>query len=155
MTTPNNLDLKGDFQKHPFAELLVEIVQARLSGSLRLSYFKQKCVIYFRDGAVVYAVSNARELRLFSLILKRRKIDEKTLAQFPNLANDIELATALQAKGIFKKTEIDELVSNQIESIIIDALTWITGNWIYRPQTGVTTKMSKRGEMRASLQKIR
>src|SRR6187401_20910 len=101
MTTPNSLDLKGDFQKHPFAELLVEIVQARLSGSLRLSYFKQKCVIYFRDGAVVYAVSNSRELRLFSLILKRRKLDEKTLAQFPNLANDMALAAALQAKGIF------------------------------------------------------
>jgi tetratricopeptide (TPR) repeat protein len=135
MTTPNNLDLKGDFQNHPFAELLVEIVQARLSGSLRLSSLKKKCVIYFRNGAVVYAVSNAREQRLFSVLLERRKIDEKTLAQFPNLANDLELLAALEARGIFKKPEIDGLVTLQIESIIIDALTWPTGDWVFSPLT--------------------
>ena len=135
MTTPNNLDLKGDFQKHPFAELLIEIVQAHLSGSLRLSRLKQKSVIYFRDGAVVYAVSNAREQRLFSVLLERRKIDEKTLAQFPNLANDLELLAGLEAKGIFKKHEIAALVELQIESIIIDALTWGSGDWIFSPLT--------------------
>ena len=135
MTTPNNLDLKGDFREHPFAELLIEIVQARLSGSLRLSSTKQKCVIYFRNGAVVYAVSNAREQRLFSVLLQRRKIDEKTLAQFTNLANDLELLAGLEAKGIFKKHEINDLVTIQIESIIIDALTWGNGEWVFSPLT--------------------
>ena len=137
MNIPSNLDLKGDFQNHPFAELLVEIVQARLSGSLRLAFLKHKCVIYFRDGAVVHAVSNAREMRLFSVLLQRRKIDEKTLAQFPNLANDIELIAGLQSKGIFKKAELDELVAMQIESIIVDALTWANGNWIFSPLTRI------------------
>src|SRR4029453_15773838 len=98
MTSPSNLDLKGDFQQHPFAELLIEIVQAKLSGSLRLSRDKQKSIIYFRDGAVVYGVSNAREHRLFSVLLTRKRIEEKTLAKFPNLANDFELGAALVEK---------------------------------------------------------
>ena len=135
MTTANNLELKGVFHVHPFAELLVEIVQARLSGSLRLSVDNHKSVIYFRNGAVVYGVSNAREQRLFSVLLKHRKIEEKTLAQFPNLANDLELLAALKAKGIFNKHEIDQLVTLQIESIIIDALTWRKGSWTFSPLT--------------------
>ena len=135
MTTENNLELKGVFHEHPFAELLVEIVQARLSGSLRLTSDKHKSVIYFRNGAVVYGVSNAREQRLFSVLLKHRKIEEKTLAQFPNLANDLDLIAGLEAKGIFKKHEIEQLVAMQIESIIIDALTWGKGSWVFSPLT--------------------
>ena len=133
MTSQNNLDLQGDFQSHRFAELLVEIVQAKLSGSLRLGSAKQKSIIYFRDGSVVYAVSNAREQRLFSILLRRKKIDQKTLAGFPNLANDLELAAALEEKGIFTETEMRELITMQIESIIVDALTWQKGEWVFSP----------------------
>src|SRR5215213_4586345 len=135
MTSENNLDLKGNFQKHPFAELLVEIVQAKLSGSLRLERAKQKGVIYFRDGAVVYAVSNAREQRLFSVLLSRKKIDQKTLSQFSNLANDLELAAGLENKKVFTKSEIGEFVVMQVESIVIDALTWPSGEWGFSPLT--------------------
>jgi curved DNA-binding protein CbpA len=135
MTPQNNLELKGNFQKHPFAELLVEIVQAKLSGSLRLERAKQKSVIYFRDGAVVYAVSNAREQRLFSVLLNRKKIDQKTLTQFPNLANDLELAEGLEAKRVFTKSEIEEFVIMQVESVVIEALTWPAGDWVFSPLT--------------------
>ncbi|MEO6334217.1 MAG: DUF4388 domain-containing protein, partial [Pyrinomonadaceae bacterium] len=133
MTAQNNLDIGGDFQNHPFAELLVEIVHAKLSGSLRLSSGKQKSVIYFRDGAVVYAVSNSREQRLFSVLLNRKKIDEKTLAGFPNLADDIELAAGLEEKKIFTRTELAGLVVLQIESIVVDALVWPSGEWMFSP----------------------
>ena len=133
MTAQNTLDLIGDFQRHRFAELLVEIVQAKLSGSLRLAHAKQKTIIYFRDGSVVYAVSNAREQRLFSILLSRKRTDQKTLARFPNLANDLELAAALEEKGVFNESEIRELVTIQIESIIIDALTWQKGEWLFSP----------------------
>ncbi|HUR98905.1 MAG TPA: DnaJ domain-containing protein [Pyrinomonadaceae bacterium] len=135
MTPQNNLDLKGNFQKHPFAELLVEIVQAKLSGSLRVERAKQKSVIYFRDGAIVYAVSNAREQRLFSILLNRKKTDQKTLGQFPDFANDLELAAGLAAKKVFTKIEVDELVAAQVESVVIDVLTWPAGDWLFSPLT--------------------
>ena len=127
MTPQNNLDLKGDLQNNPVAELLVEIAQARLDGSLRLSCAKKKSVVYFRKGSVVYAVSNAREQRLFSVLLNRKKIDEKTLARFPNLANDLELGAELVRKNIFTKGELDGLITLQVESIIVDALAWSMG----------------------------
>ena len=141
MTPQNNLDLKGDLQNNPAAELLVEIAQARLDGSLRLSCAKKKSIVYFRKGAVVYAVSNAREQRLFSVLLNRKKIDEKTLARFPNLVNDLELGAELVRKNIFTKGELDDLITLQIESIIVDALTWSEGEWVFSPLTRVRDNM--------------
>lgn len=135
MTAQNNLDIKGNFQKHPVAELLIEIVQTKLSGSLRLTVADQKSIIYFRDGSVVYAVSNAREQRLFSVLLNRKKVDQKTLVQFPNLANDLELAVALEEKKVFNAAEIREFITMQIESIIVDVMTWSKGEWIFSPLT--------------------
>ena len=135
MTPQNNLDLKGNFRSHPFAELLVEIVQAKLNGSLRLSRDKEKAIVYFRDGLVVYAVSNSRELRLFSILLSRKKLDQKTLARVTDFANDIELAASLEQKNIFSKEQIDDFVAIQVESIIVDALTWSSGDWVFSPLT--------------------
>ena len=133
MTPQTNLDLKGNFRQHPFAELIVEIVQAKLSGSLRVENAKRKSVIYFRDGSVVYAVSNARDQRLFSILLGRNKVEQKALAKIPDIANDLELAAALEEKGVLTKAEIDEMVAVQIESIIIDVLTWSGGDWVFSP----------------------
>ena len=133
MTQPQNLDLKGDFRAHPFAELLIEIMQGGLSGSLRLAKENEKCVIYFRDGVVIYAVANSRELRLFNILLSRKKIDQKTLGQFPDLGNDLELGARLVQKGIFTKQELDEVIVTQVEAIIVNALTWNQGEWHFSP----------------------
>lgn len=133
MTAQTNLDLKGTFQHHPFAELVVEIVHARLSGSLRVANGNRKSVIYFRDGVVVYAASNSREHRLFNVLLQRNKVDQKTLARVPEFANDFELAAALEEKGIMPKADIAQFVGFQIEAIIIDSLTWTSGEWSFSP----------------------
>src|SRR5688572_18427929 len=107
MTAESNLDLKGNFREHPFAELLVEIAHTRLAGSLRLTRGKQKAVVYFREGAVVYAVSNSRALRLFNILLQKKRVEQKDLADFPELANDIKLASGLVENGILTKQQID------------------------------------------------
>ncbi|HKP69535.1 MAG TPA: DUF4388 domain-containing protein [Pyrinomonadaceae bacterium] len=133
MTQQQNLELKGDFRAYPFAELLVEIKQAGLSGSMRASKGNEKCVFYFRDGAVIYAVSNSRELRLFNILLTRKRIDQKTLSQFPDLANDMELGQRLVQKEIFKKEELDEITIAQLEAIVVHTLTWNEGEWHFSP----------------------
>ena len=83
MTAQQTLDVKGNFQIHPLAELIVEIAHAKLSGSLRLSCGTQKAVVYFRDGSLVYGVSNAKAMRLFSILLNQKKIEQKTLGSSP------------------------------------------------------------------------
>ena len=53
MTPQNNLELNGNLHDHPLAELLVEISQACLNGSLRLASDEHKAIIYFDAGDVV------------------------------------------------------------------------------------------------------
>ncbi len=133
MTPQNTLDFKGNFRIHPFAELLVEIGQAKLGGSLRLSHGTRKSVIYFRDGEVVYGVSNAREHRLLSIILELNKAETQRLARLPKFSNDVELAANLASAEILPKAEIDNIVILQIERIVIDALSWPDGEFVFSP----------------------
>lgn len=133
MTQQNTLDLKGNFQKHPFAELLVEISRAKLSGSMRLSRQSQKTVVYFDKGEVIHGVANSKALRLFNVMLQQKRIDKQTVAKYPNFANDLEFSISLMDSGEFSKEDVDAAVAAQIESIVVDALTWPEGEWHFSP----------------------
>jgi len=95
MTSQSELEINGNFHTHPFAELLAEIAQSRLDGSLRVSVEDKKCVVYFKDGRVVFAVSNARSSRLFDILLRQGRLSKEDLAKFPNFANDLEFSESL------------------------------------------------------------
>lgn len=133
MTPPNNLDLNGNVQTHPLAELLVEIADARLDGSLRLTRDNHKVVVYLSGGEVIFAVSNSRFSRLFDLLLREGEIDKAFLDEHPDYANDFELAKVLIEKEMFTQEEIDGLFVFRIENILRDALDWKTGEWSFSP----------------------
>ncbi len=131
MTPHSALEIEGTFLTHPFAELIAEIAQARVTGSLRATDGDKKCVVYFRSGIVVFAVSNARSSRLFDIMLRRGKLAKSDLAEIPNFANDFEFAAFLKDKNFLTKHEVDRLFSDQIESILVDLLTWESGEWSF------------------------
>src|SRR5688572_3268445 len=129
MTPLNELELKGDLRTNPLAELLVEISHARLSGSLRISKGERKSVIYLKNGAVLFAVSNAREHRLFSLLLMQKKAGSDVLKKFANPANDHELASWLKEEQLLPASEVNFAIIRQIETVIADGLSWQNGDW--------------------------
>ncbi len=131
MTPKNDLEIRGRFLTHPFAEVLVEIAQARLSGSLRIEAKQRKSIIYFREGRVVFAVSNARTVRLYELLFAKGRLTKADLVDVPNFANDFELAAFLEDKDLLKKEEVQQLFVDQITAILVDALTWTEGEWAF------------------------
>jgi Flp pilus assembly protein TadD len=131
MTPQTQLEIKGNFLSHPFAELLAEIACAGLYGSLHISHKEQKCVIYVKDGRVVFAVSNARSSRLFDILLRRKRLTKADLAQIPNYTNDLELADNLVEKKILSEGESEHIFAEQIQSILVDALSWTDGEWSF------------------------
>lgn len=133
MTSQNNLEIKGSLQTNPLAELLAETFAANLTGSFRLTNDSHKIVIYLNSGEPVFAVSNARQHRLFETLLQGGKITKAQLVEFPNFTNDIELSEALKTKGLISKEEIDAAFSRQIEEILKTALVWTRGEWIFSP----------------------
>lgn len=133
MTPTNNLEIQGNLSAFPLAEILVEIEQAGLEGSLRFSLDESKIIVYFQGGKIVYAISNARASRLFDLLLRENKIDKKTLTSIANFTNDLELGKALLTKNMFSQKEIDEMFSAQIEDILRECLSWKSGEWNFNP----------------------
>lgn len=131
MTAQSELEIKGNFLTHPLAELLAEIATARLDGSLRLSEKQRKCVVYFREGRVVFAVSNARSSRLFDVLLRTDKLGRDDLARIPEFQNDFELTAYLKETGLLTLSDCDRLFNEQIEAILVDALTWESGEWAF------------------------
>ncbi len=131
MTPQSELEIKGNFLTHPFAELVAEIAHARVSGSLSVSDKERKCVVYFKEGHVVFAASNARSARLFDIMLRRGKLTKTDLAQIPNFSNDFEFSVFLEEKQFLSKQDCDRLYSEQIEGIIIDILSWQHGDWSF------------------------
>lgn len=133
MTAQNNLDLTGSLVTHPLAELLVEILQARLNGSLRLSNDDQKVIVYFDRGTAIFAISNSRVFRIFDILLKANRIDKQFLSVNPNYTNDLEFGRVLIAKGVIAPEEMDQIFSDQIGAILKNAFSWDSGSWTFSP----------------------
>ncbi len=141
MAEENNLDISGKLRIHPLAEVIAEIRQAKFDGSIRVSSGKLKTIIYFSEGSVVFAVSNSRAFRLFSILLNRKMIDKATLSRCPEFADDRRLAAELQKLGKFSKEQIDEITDQQIEEILIDAMSWTDGDWTFSPLARIREDM--------------
>ncbi|MGE3467942.1 MAG: DnaJ domain-containing protein, partial [Pyrinomonadaceae bacterium] len=133
MTAQNSLDHKGNFTTYPLAELLTEIGQARLDGSMRLSHGDGKAILYFRDGALVYGVSNAREHRLLQVLLDLKKVEPAKLTALPKCSNDVELSMTLARENVLAQEEIEAVIVAQIERILVDSLSRPAGEWHFSP----------------------
>ncbi len=129
MTAANTLEIKGKLVRTPLAELIVEIAQTKLDGSLRLSSDEQKVIVYFDKGRIVFAVSNSRKHRLFQILLDQEKISKEKLVKIENFTNDLFLAKSLVKENLCSKEEIDSFLVKQIERILKDTLYWKEGEW--------------------------
>lgn len=127
----NLQEIKGNLQESPFAELLAETTQARLSGSFRLEYEEKKAIIYLTGGDVVFAVSNLRQHRLFELVLLDNQFTKEIFSGIPNFTNDMELAQALIHGHFLSKAAVDKLFSQQVGEILKTVIQWRTGNWTF------------------------
>ena len=133
MESQNNLETLGNLRINPLAELLVEIAQNKLNGSLRITNAAQKIAVYFDTGDTVFAVSNARQHCLFETLLQAKKITKEQLASIPNFTNDLALRENLIKNKLLEKKEIDRIFSRQISEIVKTALAWREAEWTFSP----------------------
>lgn len=151
MTPRSELEINGSFSKHPFAELLVEIVQAGLDGSLRVEKNETKCVVYFRAGKVVFAVSNSRTARLFDIFLRQGKIRKEDLVKIPNFSNDFEFSKFLVDSHMLTKPDADRLFTEQVSGIVLDLMTWNDGEWTFSPLARIREGLSFEIDIKSNL----
>lgn len=151
MSSPNNLEIHGNLPEHPLAELLVEAAEARLTGSFRLTCHAQKAIIYLRYGEIVFAVSNARQHRLFEMILQSGKLKAAQITGIPNFVNDQALSENLLAKELIPLFEMHKFFSRQVEEIVKAALAWQEGEWDFSPLVRIKESVNYKIDFRKIL----
>lgn len=131
----NNLEVRSSLSETPFAEVLAELSNTQLSGSIKISNEAKKAIVYVEQGQVIYAVSNLRQDRLFEILLSTKYISKESLGQIEDFTNDHILTQALIDKALMTQSELDFVVTKQIEGIINGVLAWQTGEWVFSPLT--------------------
>lgn len=151
MSSPNNLEIHGSLHDHPLAGLLVEVAEARLSGSFSLACHTQKAIIYLRSGEIVFAVSNARRHRLFEMLLQSGRLQAAQITGIPNFVNDQSLSEALLAKELIPLFEMHKFFSRQVEEIVKATLAWHEGEWNFSPLVRIKESVSYKIDTRKIL----
>lgn len=129
---------EGQLSEHPLAELIREIIDADLSGALRLSKGPAKVVIYFEKGELRWATSNLKAHRLRSVLQRRLTTG---IDQF-SAESDDELAAALIEHGIITADEMKEARTAQTSDVLRMALLWTDGEWSYDRRVRVEPELS-------------
>lgn len=132
MTQPSALELQSDLKSHPFAELLVEISQAQLSGSLRISSDEKKAIVYFEEGQFAFAVSNERRYRLAEILTVQGASAGATIAQ-PSGMSDLQWTDKLVESGRLTEEHAEQALHLQCKSIVTSLLEWGEGDWTFSP----------------------
>ena len=121
--------MNGQLNEHALAELIREISEKKLSGSLRLQHEHSKVVVYLEKGRVAYAASNVRSLRLAGYLKKHQVANEAQLEKYAGKRSDLALAAALITDRVARREEIIGLLKSLVADVLRLALLWTEGTW--------------------------
>ncbi|HET6892373.1 MAG TPA: DUF4388 domain-containing protein, partial [Pyrinomonadaceae bacterium] len=120
--------MNGQLSEQPLGELICEIFQKGISGTLRLQHESARTVIYFDSGQIVYAASNLRELRVGEYLKKQGMVSDKQLSELDKRP-DLSLVSELCTKGIIERKAVEPLIARQVNDVLRVALLWTRGTW--------------------------
>ena len=120
--------MNGQLSEQPLAELIREISAKSIGGRLQLQHDRQKAVVYFDKGELLYAAANLRQLRLREYLLKAG-INEAALARYDERQPDLELAKILTRDHLLSPAVADQIQAKQAADVIRLAVSWSEGTW--------------------------
>jgi len=121
---------EGQLSERPLAELIREIIDAGLSGAIRLSNDPAKVVVYFDKGNLLFATSNVRAHRLRE-VFKRNANSAAHVDELSSNLSDEELAAALLENGTITPAVLQQTRSAQVADVLRLALLWTAGEWSF------------------------
>ena len=131
--------MNGRLAQNPLAELVREVVNAELSGVLRLSRERARVVAYFDAGQLVFAASNLRPHRLRE-VLKRSGFPAEQLVQAQKTNTDADAAAALVNAGVLTQQSLQKFRCAQAADVMRTALLWTDGEWSFDSRFTVTNE---------------
>lgn len=121
---------KGMLRDTPAIKLLLAIFEQRLTGILYLKRDDTLKVFYFNRGKFTWAISNADEDRLETLLIDRKLIDGDTVELFRKSVKAPEsLGKTLVENGLLTLENLVAMTRAQLEKIVASVLSWTNGGF--------------------------
>lgn len=128
--------LHGALSAFRLPQVLTFLSTARKSGSLTIAADSRQALLYFDDGALVYAGSNQEQFRLGSVLLRRKRISPEERDRIDGLMlreggrfGQIALQT-----GILTEAQLRDYLKVQVSEIVYDAFVWEGGTFSFVEQ---------------------
>jgi Domain of unknown function (DUF4388) len=109
--------LKGNLHDFSITQLLNLIHLARKTGTLAIDG-KSSARASFREGKLVFAQTDTVEGRLVGMLVKVGKITAEQSKKIPSNKTDRDLAAMLVQAGLLTKTELDQMVRNNVKDVV-------------------------------------
>ncbi|WP_243374462.1 response regulator [Geotalea sp. SG265] len=132
------MSLVGNLEDLGLGEILQIVSLSRKSGVLALHSRGREARIIFRNGQVIRANSSSNQQNLGEVLIQKGVIDLSALKQALNIqkeAGGSELLGTILVRHFNVSTEtIEDVVREQIESVIYSLFAWAEGNFDFELQ---------------------
>ena len=123
--------LQGEIAAFRLPDVLTLLSNSRKSGTLAVQNGDRKASLFFEDGALVYAGSNQEQLRLASVLLRKRKITPEQRERIDELmlregGRFGELAVQ---ENVLTEDQLRDFLKIQVSEILYDAFVWNGGTF--------------------------
>jgi hypothetical protein len=130
MTEPS---LRGSLASFRMPDVLTFVSSAKKSGTLTLTSGASEAIVYFENGAVIFAGSNQETLRLGAVLLRRKHISTEQRDAIDSLmkAEGGRFGQLAVQQGILTEEQLRDFLKVQVSEIIYDCFVWPAGDFAF------------------------
>lgn len=124
------LSIRGSLSESSLPELLASISRSRETGILNFHDAGRWKAIYFKEGRIIYAMSNAQDDRLGEFLIKTGKVTVRQFLEASKLIQpDKKLGAVLVDQGIITPDDLFVAIHRHAEAIVYSLFDWIRGEY--------------------------
>jgi hypothetical protein len=130
MTEPS---LRGSLASFRLPDVLTFVSSAKKSGTLTLTSGSSEAIVYFDDGAVIFAGSNQETLRLSAVLLRKKHISTEQRDAIDALmkAEGGRFGQFAVQQGLLTEEQLRDFLKVQVSEIIYDSFVWPGGDFAF------------------------
>ncbi|MGA8809188.1 MAG: DUF4388 domain-containing protein [Thermoanaerobaculia bacterium] len=130
MTEPS---LRGSLASFRLPDVLTFVSSAKKRGTLTLTSGSSEAIVYFDDGAVIFAGSNQETLRLSAVLLRKKHISTEQRDAIDALmkAEGGRFGQLAVQQGLLTEEQLRDFLKVQVSEIIYDCFVWPDGNFAF------------------------
>ncbi|UCG12949.1 MAG: DUF4388 domain-containing protein [Deltaproteobacteria bacterium] len=130
------MSLKGNIETFNLASILQLLSGDKKTGILTIAEKGRLAKVYFKNGSIIHAVGNQKEVRLGYLLRAKGIISAQELQKALTLAKHKQerLGKILVEKGYISLDTLKKFLHQQVRDILYDLFLWPQGDFEYVDQ---------------------